>query len=285
MRVAIVEDELLALNYLKEILESQDVIGFSTITSLRSKKQAIEFFKENMVDLIFMDIHLGDGKSLGIFEEVELRTPVIFITAYDEYAIKVFRHFTIDYILKPFEPEQLYAALEKFITIRQSMKPANTLQALANLSKTGESIIRKFVVTDGHKIRSLDERQVAYFFASGKYLFITSTDDHTYLYDDTLKDIITRIDPKLFFKVNRKFVVNTASVKEVIKHSSQKIELVLQPAPETDAEVFIGKFQIAEWKQRMQGQQFCKIDFKICSPHPSVSSCLQIAACCRIHCR
>jgi len=93
MRVAIVEDELLALNYLKEILESQDVIGFSTITSLRSKKQAIEFFKENMVDLIFMDIHLGDGKSLGIFEEVELRTPVIFITAYDEYAIKVFRHF------------------------------------------------------------------------------------------------------------------------------------------------------------------------------------------------
>lgn len=253
MRVAIVEDELLALNYLKEILESQDVIGFSTITSLRSKKQAIEFFKENMVDLIFMDIHLGDGKSLGIFEEVELRTPVIFITAYDEYAIKVFRHFTIDYILKPFEPEQLYVALEKFITIRQSMKPANTLQALANLSKTGESIIRKFVVTDGHKIRSLDERQVAYFFASGKYLFITSTDDHTYLYDDTLKDIITRIDPKLFFKVNRKFVVNTASVKEVIKHSSQKIELVLQPAPETDAEVFISKFQIAEWKQRMQG--------------------------------
>ncbi len=71
--------------------------------------------------------------------------------------------------------------------------------------------------------------------------------------DDTLKDIITRIDPKLFFKVNRKFIVNTASVKEVIKHSSQKIELVLQPAPATDAEVFISKFQIAEWKQRMQG--------------------------------
>ncbi len=254
MRVAIVEDELLALNYLKEILESQTLLYISSVVGLRSRRQAIEFFSNNEVDLIFMDIHLGDGKSLGIFEEVELRTPVIFITAYDEYAIKVFRHFTIDYILKPFEPEQLYAALEKFKIIRENLKPTNALQALANLSREQQdTTVRKFVVMDGHKLRSIEEKQVAYFFASGKYLFITTTDGRTYLYDDTLKDIATKIDAQLFFRVNRKFIVNTTAVKEVIKHSSQKIELILEPPPETDAEVFISKSQIAEWKQRMQG--------------------------------
>ena len=96
MKIAIVEDELLAVTYLKNLLEEQSIVEVSSITILRSTKQATAFFKENSVDLIFMDIHLGDGKSFEIFQEVEILTPIIFITAYDEYAMKVFKHFTID---------------------------------------------------------------------------------------------------------------------------------------------------------------------------------------------
>ena len=254
MKIAIIEDESLALNYLKGLLEQQHVVPVETCYSLRSKKQAIEFFKENTVDLVFMDIHLGDGKSLEIFEEVDLQTPVVFITAYDDYAIKVFKHFTIDYILKPFEPDQLYAALEKFKNLKESFSPENTLQAFTSLDKNNQQErLNRFLVMDGHKLRALDEDRIAYFFASGKYLFITTKENQTYIYEDTIKDIINKINPNLFFKANRKFIVNMGAIAEVIKHSSQKIELILTPEPETDSEVYISKTQIHEWKDWMKG--------------------------------
>ncbi len=114
MKIAIVEDEHLASSYLKSILEQQDVLSIDAISVLKSVKEAVTFFSENKVDLAFMDIHLGDGKSLEIFEKADISCPVIFVTAYDSYAISVFKHFTIDYLLKPFEEEELLEALQKF---------------------------------------------------------------------------------------------------------------------------------------------------------------------------
>ena len=168
MKIAIVEDELLAVTYLKNLLEEQSIVDISSITILRSTKQATEFFRENAVDLIFMDIHLGDGKSFEIFQEVEILTPIIFITAYDEYAMKVFKHFTIDYILKPFEVEELHIALQKFETIRTSFDISPTLQSIAVLENSPSEIMHRFLVTNGNKLRSVEEHEIAYFFASGK---------------------------------------------------------------------------------------------------------------------
>ncbi|QCX52432.1 LytTR family DNA-binding domain-containing protein [Elizabethkingia sp. JS20170427COW] len=247
MRVAIIEDELLALNYLKNIVEEQNIIQVIEIVALRSKKQAIDFFSKNEVDLIFMDIHLGDGKSFEIFEQVELFTPIIFITAYDEYALKVFRHFTIDYLLKPFEEDDLYRALHKFASIRENYSPNTTLQGMSKLVNHHDEVNR-FLVNDGNKLVSLREEDIAYFFASGKYLFITTREGKTYLYEDTIKDIITKLNPLLFFKINRKYIVHIDAIQEVIKHSSQKIELKLNPIPEVRDEVYVSKIQIPEWK-------------------------------------
>ena len=120
MKIAIVEDEHLASSYLKSILEQQDVLSIAAISVLKSVKEAVVFFSENKVDLAFMDIHLGDGKSLEIFEKTDISCPVIFVTAYDSYAISVFKHFTIDYLLKPFEEEELLEALQKFKKIKDS---------------------------------------------------------------------------------------------------------------------------------------------------------------------
>lgn len=247
MKIAIVEDELLAVTYLKNLLEEQNIFEISSITILRSAKQAKEFFKENSVDLIFMDIHLGDGKSFEIFQEVEILTPIIFITAYDEYAMKVFKHFTIDYILKPFQVDELHVALQKFKTIRTNFDISSTLKSIAVLENSPSDIMRRFLVTNGNKLRSVEEHEIAYFFASGKHLFMKTKDDQTYIYDDTIKNIINKLDETIFFKINRKFIVHIDSISEIIKHSSQKIEIHLYPKIETEHPIFISKPQINNW--------------------------------------
>lgn len=246
MKIAIIEDELLAVNYLKDLLGKQSIIPVTETVVLRSKKQAIDFFQSNSADLVFMDIHLGDGMSLEIFEQVELFTPIIFITAFDEYAMRVFRHFTIDYLLKPFEEEDLHKALQKFISIRNNFDPEPTLKSISSLQNGDSEVMKRFMVREGNKLRSIDEHHVAYFFASGKYLFLTTKDHQTYIYDDTIKDIIQKLNPQVFFKINRKFIINKESVTDIIKHTSQKVELKLSPEPEVNTEVFISKVQIAE---------------------------------------
>lgn len=247
MKIAIIEDELLAVNYLKDLLDKQSIIPVTEIVVLRSKKKAIDFFENNTADLIFMDIHLGDGMSLEIFEQVELFTPIIFITAFDEYAMRVFRHFTIDYVLKPFEEEDLHQALQKFVSIRNNFDPEPLLKSISTLRQGEETgVMKRFMVREGNKLRSVDEQNTAYFFASGKYLFLTTKDNQTYIFDDTIKDIIQKLNPQVFFKVNRKFIINKEAITEIIKHSSQKVELKLSPKPEVSDEVFISKMQIAE---------------------------------------
>ncbi|WP_312305362.1 LytTR family DNA-binding domain-containing protein [Chryseobacterium sp.] len=246
MKIAIIEDELLAVNYLKGLLDKQTIIPVTETVVLRSKKQAIDFFQTHSADLIFMDIHLGDGMSLEIFEHVELFTPIIFITAFDEYAMRVFRHFTIDYLLKPFEEEDLHKALQKFISIRNNFDPEPTLKSISSLQTGDSDMMKRFMVREGNKLKSIDEHHVAYFFASGKYLFLTTKDHQTYIYDDTIKDIIQKLNPQVFFKINRKFIINKEAVTDIIKHTSQKVELKLSPEPEVNAEVFISKVQIAE---------------------------------------
>ncbi|KMQ63024.1 LytTR family transcriptional regulator [Chryseobacterium angstadtii] len=248
MRIAIIEDELLAVNYLKDLLDKQSIVPVTETVILRSKTQAIDFFLSQSADLIFMDIHLGDGMSLEIFEQVELFTPVIFITAFDEYALRVFRHFTIDYLLKPFEEEELHQALQKFISIRSNFDPEPVLKTMSTLRQADDAEkMKRFMVREGNKLKSVDENEAAYFFASGKYLFLTTNDNQTYIYDDTIKDIIHKLNPELFFRINRKFIIHKNAIVEIIKHSSQKIELKLSPAPEVNADVFISKMQITEF--------------------------------------
>ncbi|MBS1548949.1 MAG: response regulator transcription factor [Bacteroidetes bacterium] len=251
MKIAIVEDELLAANYLKGILESQDIVEISNISLLRSKRQAIDFFQNNEVDLIFMDIHLGDGKSLEIFEEVQLKTPLIFVTAYDEYALKVFKHFTLDYLLKPFEKEQVLLALHKFNSISETFNSDDTLRKISILDQNPHATVSRFLVHEGNQLLSIKDEEIAYFFASGKYLFITTNEGKTFIYEDTIKDIIGKINPQMFFKINRKYIVNIGAIAEVIKHSSQKIELKLSPSPD-EKDVFVSKLQLQDWKLWMQ---------------------------------
>lgn len=249
MNIAIIEDEYLASSYLKSILEQQDILLITQITILKSVKEAVIFFSKNTADLAFMDIHLGDGKSLEIFEKATISCPVIFITAYDSYALKVFKHFTIDYLLKPFEEQELLESLIKFKKIKDNFNSNSTLESLVAIENKEENKIQHhFLVNHGYKLISINEADITYFVASGKHLFIYVNSGNSYLYNNTLKDLIHNLDPELFFKVNRKYIVHRAIIKEVIKHSNQKIELILTTKAVENEPIIMSKKEISNFK-------------------------------------
>jgi two-component system response regulator LytT len=247
MKLVIVEDEYLAFTYLKSILEQQTIIPITQIIVLKSVKEAVVFFEENTADLAFMDIHLGDGKSLDIFEKTSISCPVIFITAYDSYAVKVFKHFTIDYLLKPFEEQELLEALQKYINIKDSFNPNPIVASLVAIENQS-SVQRHFLVNHGYKLVSITDSDIIYFAASGKHLFIYVRSGNSYLYDSTLKDLIHKLDSNLFFKVNRKYIVHRSIIKEVIKHSNQKIELIPNVSFVENDPIIISKKEINNFK-------------------------------------
>ena len=247
MKIAIIEDEHLASTYLKSILEQQTIIDVSEIKVLKSVKDSVAFFKENTVDLAFMDIHLGDGKSLDIFEEATISCPVIFITAYDSYAVKVFKHFTIDYLLKPYEEEELLEALSKYRNIKEAFNPNVIVESLVEIENQS-NIQHHFLVNHRDKLISINDTVIPYFFATGKHLFIHTNSGNSYLYNSNLKDLIGKLDATLFFKVNRKYIINRNHIQEIIKHSSQKIELLLNiSVPDTEP-IILSKKEITNFK-------------------------------------
>lgn len=247
MKIVIIEDEHLASTYLKTILEEQTVLPISEITVLKSVKGAVAFFKANTVDLAFMDIHLGDGKSLDIFEQALVSCPVIFITAYDSYAVKVFKHFTIDYLLKPYEEEELLEALHKYKNIKETFNSNSVVESLVEIENQS-TIQHHFLVSHRDKLISVNDTSIPFFFATGKHLFIYTNSGSSYLYNNNLKDLINKLDPALFFKINRKYIINRHSVQEIVKHSSQKIEILLNvTVPDTEP-IILSKKEINNFK-------------------------------------
>ncbi|MEZ7505403.1 LytR/AlgR family response regulator transcription factor [Flavobacterium sp. Arc2] len=247
MKIAIIEDENLASSYLKSILERQTILSISEIYILKSVKNATIFFKENSVDLAFMDIHLGDGKSLDIFEQTTISCPVIFITAYDSYAVKVFKHFTIDYLLKPYAEEELLESLMKYKNIKDTFNPVLIVKSLTEIENKN-NIQYNFLVNHRDKLISINDSTIAYFFATGKHLFIHTNTGHSYLYNNNLKDLVNTIDSVLFFKVSRKYIINRNHIQEIVKHNSQKIEILLNVTlPDSDP-LILSKKEISNFK-------------------------------------
>ena len=247
MKIVIIEDEHLASSYLKSILQKQSIISISEITIVKSVKDAVVFFKSNTVDLAFMDIHLGDGKSLDIFEQAPVSCPVIFITAYDSYAVKVFKHFTIDYLLKPYEEEELYEALIKYKNIKETFNTNLIVESLVEIENQN-SVQHHFLVNHRDKLLSINDTSISYFFATGKHLFIYTNTGGSYLYNSNLKDLVNKLNPAIFFKINRKYIINRHHIQEIIKHSSQKIEILLNVAiPDTEP-IILSKKEINNFK-------------------------------------
>jgi DNA-binding LytR/AlgR family response regulator len=235
MKVLILEDETLASekveNLLKEIDASLEVVGI-----LKSVEAAKEWFADNASpDLVISDIRLLDGLSFELFESISYRNPVIFTTAYDQYAIKAFEVNSIDYLLKPIQKDKMISALSKLDKDANSTTEPAPYQDIMEMIRTSkEDYKTRFMIKAGQKILAVPVDKIAYFYSLNKLTYIVALDGKKYPYDQTLEVIEHQVDPKLFFRANRKFIVKFESIGEIHPYFKGRIKINLTPEADDD---------------------------------------------------
>ncbi|WP_209329748.1 LytR/AlgR family response regulator transcription factor [Lunatimonas salinarum] len=254
MKVVIIEDERLAVDRVKGFLEKYNA-QIELLADLPSVKKAVEWFTSNpFPDLILLDIHLEDGQSFGIFEQVAIECPVIFITAYDEYLIKAFKLNSVDYLLKPVNFQELSQALDKFKkyhTPKKSFSLADIQQILHPLVEQKTNYKERFLVSSGSKIQTIPVEEVAYFFSQEKITFLVNRLGQKFPLDLSLDKLQEVLDPSKFFRINRKFIASLESISQIHKYSPTRLKLALVPDPKQEVFVSIERYsQFKDWLDR-----------------------------------
>ena len=244
MKVLIVEDESMAAKRLVTLLEKIDP-EIEVLAKLDSVKRAVAWLGENKADLLFFDIQLADGLSFEILEQVEVTSPIVFTTAFDEYAIQAFKLNSVDYLLKPIDPEELENALSKYKDLfaskeAPSMNMAMIEQAMQMMTKKHKE---RFVVKIGEHIRTLPVAETAYFFSQEKATYLQTIEKNRFIIDYTLEQVEQLIDPEKFFRINRKYLVSLEAVKDIVTYSNSRLRLILNHSDEMDAIVSRDKVQ------------------------------------------
>ena len=247
MKALIIEDEVLAAQSLQklvsEVAPDTEVIGV-----LQSIEESVAWFNENpMPDLIFMDIHLADGSSFAIFEQVQITCPIIFTTAYDEYALKAFEVSSIDYLLKPINRNDLTRAMNKYKSlVADKSFDTQALNELVQKIGTSKKYKSCFLVPERDKLIPLATSNIAYFYIDTKTVKAISLDEHTYYMSQTLDDIMMQLNPDDFFRANRQFIVSRKAIKDLTIWFGNKLSLnLLVKIPE---EIIISKAKVSEFK-------------------------------------
>lgn len=234
MNVLIVEDEEIAANHLENHLHRIDP-EIRVMAKTESVKETVRWLGLNHPDLIFMDIHLSDGLSFKIFEQLELKTPVIFTTAYDQYTLKAFHVFSIDYLLKPIQIDELAGSLEKYKKLTgMGRNQTIDIKSLIETLTQQKEYQKRFVVYAGQKIKMIKTEDIAYFYGSDKGTFLFNFSNTWYSLEYSLDRIEGMLDPELFFRINRNFIVNLEAIREMYTLSKSRIKLELNPKPEME---------------------------------------------------
>lgn len=246
MKALIIEDEIMAAQTLQKLLEEVSP-GVEITNVLDSIEESVEWLRQNtMPDLIFMDIHLADGSAFAIFEQVNVTCPVIFTTAYDEYALKAFEVNSIDYLLKPVSKDALEHALNKYHNLAEGR--INADQIVKFLSQLGEKKnYRKFyLMPERDKLIPLAVQNIAYVYIDAKTVKIISKEGKTYYISSTLDDLMDDLDPYLFFRANRQFIVARDMIKDVSVWFGNKLAINL--TVDVPERIIVSKARVAEFK-------------------------------------
>lgn len=243
MKIVIIEDEVIAADYLEKMIKLYDP-SVEVMTKLDSVSSAVIWFQQHQPDLIFLDIHLGDDISFKIFEQVDIRIPVIFTTAYDHYAIRAFKLNSIDYLLKPIDQNELIASIEKYKFFGNPQVDLRKLTELINLQKPNYQ--ERFLVSSGQKLRSVQTSDIAYFFAEQKLSFLADHSGKHFIVDQSLDKLETMIDPQQFFRINRQFIVSFRAIKNMISYSKSRVKLELEP--QIDKETIVSVERAPDFK-------------------------------------
>lgn len=247
MTTIIIEDEKPAARLLQRKLQKLDVeVG----VLLHSVEEAIEWFTINEhPDLIFLDIQLSDGLSFEIFEKVEIKSAVIFTTAYDEYALRAFKLNSIDYLLKPIDEDDLAVAVSKF---KSRLPKQETLQLdFEQIKKMlsnpfDKNFKKRFTVKIGQHLKVILVEEIECFFSENKGTYIHTCDNRNFLIETTLELLEQDLDPSEFFRVSRKFIIPLKAIKEIVVHSNSRLKVILPSYK--DEEVIVSREKVADFK-------------------------------------
>jgi two-component system, LytTR family, response regulator len=248
MRVIIIEDEKPAAEKLKKaISKANEQIEVEAV--LDNVKSGVSWLSNNtMPDLIFMDIELSDGLSFKIFEQAKITCPVIFTTAYDEYWQEAFEHNSIDYLLKPIKQEKLETALSKYERLKTYFEQ-NLQQLLQSQQSQTNGYKKRFLVKRGADYISVKTEDIAYFYAAHKLVCMVDSKNQKFILDQSLAEIEKQIDPALFYRVNRKYLVSINAVKKMKTHPRSKLQLELEPT--INEEIIISQENVSAFKDWM----------------------------------
>ncbi len=261
MKAIIIEDEPLSVTELRTSL-AEVAPQIEVVATATSVAEAAEIVAHTPHDLLFMDIHLEDGNGFDLFQRAEIRVPVIFITAYDKYALKAFENKGIDYLLKPFSCEDLRRAIDKLGLLHaaaatdaspetEQSEPTTsaTSAAPAAPAAPAPSYQERFLVHIGARMKSVTVSEIAYFMADGKYLHLITHDNKNYIVDRTLTEIGAKLSPALFFRINRRFIISFDAIREMVRYSGSRIKVVLTPAPADNEEVLVSTDRVSDFRQ------------------------------------
>ena len=247
MNVIIIEDEKPAARRLSRLLAEMDV---EVSTMLHSVEESIEWFQKNdHPDLIFLDIQLSDGLSFEIFDIVEVKSAIIFTTAYDEYALQAFKLNSIDYLLKPIDDEELEVAVKKF----KKLKPAAQKLALdfddikkLLINPLEREYKKRFTARVGQHLKIINADEVECFYSENKGTYAATSDGRNYLLDTTLENLENELEPKIFFRISRKFYVNINHIKDIISYTNSRLQIKLHHFK--DQEIIVSRERVKDFK-------------------------------------
>lgn len=247
MNIIIIEDEKPAARLLQRKVEK---LGLQVDTMLHSVEESIAWFQNNVhPDLIFLDIQLSDGLSFEIFEQIDIKSAVIFTTAYDEYALRAFKLNSIDYLLKPIDEEDLEIAVNKFKSRTQSQNISLDFEAIKRMlvNPLEKEYKKRFSIKIGQQLKVISIDEVECFYSENKGTYIHTLDNRDYLIDSPLELLETEINPKDFYRVNRKFIIPLKAVKEIQVYSNSRLKIILPTYK--DDEVIVARERVSDFKE------------------------------------
>jgi hypothetical protein len=248
MNIIIIEDEKPAARLLQRKIEK---LGYGITTLLHSVEESLEWFQNNdHPDLIFLDIQLSDGLSFEIFEKIDIKSAVIFTTAYDTYALRAFKLNSIDYLLKPIDQEELATAISKFANQYQVNSVSNLdFEAIKRMlvNPISKEYRKRFSVKIGQQIKVIDVVEIECLYSENKGTYIHTSDNRDYLIDSSLEVVEAELDPKDFYRISRKYIIPLQAVKEIQLYSNSRLKISL-PTYKAD-EVIVARERVSDFKE------------------------------------
>lgn len=245
LKTIIIEDEKPAARRLERMLTK---IGLDVRANLHSVKESIDWLQQNPnPDLLFLDIQLSDGISFEIFEEIQVKSAIIFTTAYDQYALKAFKLNSIDYLLKPIEEEELEAAISKFNSTRPKESQVVDFEQIKQLLQAESQTYKdRFTTQIGQHLKLVETAEMECIYSEDKATYAFLNSKKVYLLDGSLESIFEQLNPKTFFRVSRKFIVNLNAIDDIISYTNSRLQIKLNNYDED--EIIVSRDKVKDFK-------------------------------------